>query len=113
MRSLPPTITALFVGSVVPKQVALRIQVAYNVTSPEQLNPAKTKLTDLCGQNDCVRSAVCHVTTAVAGAKSVVRRSASPSVGHTIVLVVVGTVQRASEGSITGNPTSHPVSCVS
>ncbi|KAK2154643.1 hypothetical protein NP493_2141g00009 [Ridgeia piscesae] len=89
-------------NSAVPKQVALRIQIAYNVTSLEQLNPAKTKLTDLCGQNDCVRSTVCHVTPAVAGAKSVVRRSANgPSVGHTIVLVVVGTVQPASQGSTT------------
>ncbi len=38
-----------------------------------------------------------------------VRRSANgPSVGHTIVLVVVGTVQPASQGSTTGNPTSLP-----
>ena len=96
-------IVVLLVDSRVPKQVALRVQVAYNVSSPGQLNPAKTKLTNLADKINCVQSGVCKVTTSVA--QPIETTTAQPVVqeppietagGVNIILVVVGTVQGES-----------------
>ena len=94
------TSNALLVDSRVPKQVALRVQVVYNVSSSGQLNPAKTKLTNLADKSDCVQSGVCRVTVSVAQpietttAQTVVQPPPSETAGGVnIILVVVGTVQ--------------------
>jgi len=98
--------------SAVPTQVALRVQVSYNLTDPGQLTPAKTKLTNLTQRCDCFHTGVCKITTAVGQQVGSTSDSLTTAVPGTtvddfqLILVIIGSTVHA-ESPRTGNCASY------